>query len=75
MMCSIFIYLALFAYEEYTNYVPKRPIDIEEKSEPCLWKTIQPGDSISEGSAGTYEYSLIITSHGIDVYRDCNDLK
>lgn len=46
----------------------------ESKSTPslCLIKTIQPGDSFGEGKPGTYEYHLINTTKGIEVYKKCD---
>lgn len=44
----------------------------ENKREWCLEKIIRSGDSFGEGSAGQYEYQLITTTHGIFVYKKCN---
>ncbi len=46
----------------------------EEDEEWCLTQTIKSGDDIVEDSPGTYEYDLVITKKGIDVYRLCDTL-
>lgn len=43
-------------------------------SEWCYVKTIQAGDSISENDPGNYNYQLISTSKGIDVYIKCEQI-
>ena len=41
----------------------------------CYWKTIHPGEGITENGPGEYEYTLIMTANGIDVYLPCNGTK
>ena len=38
----------------------------------CYWKTIHPGQGITENGPGEFEYTLIMTANGIDVYLPCN---
>ena len=54
-------------YRDHRKMVPIEPV----KEEWCLLKTIQPGQSITEGGPGNYNYQLISTSKGIDVYVKC----
>lgn len=49
---------------------PQQAIDGWENL--CYWKTIQPGQGITENGPGSYEYTLIMTTNGIDVYLPCN---
>lgn len=39
----------------------------------CYVKTLQPGQGISESGPGEYEYTLIMTVNGIDVYVPCDN--
>lgn len=41
----------------------------------CYWKTIHPGEGITENGPGEFEYTLIMTANGIDVYLPCNGTK
>lgn len=56
-----------------TTSTKESPADIQQEDGLCYIKTIQPGDTISEAGPGTYEYTLIITSRGIDVYTKCHE--
>lgn len=59
-----------FMIEDYRDYRKSIPVKTV-KEEWCLLKTIQPGESIVESNSGNYNYQLIATSKGIDVYVKC----
>jgi len=70
-LCVLFgIYQILNSVE---SMMVKRAVE-DSKSAPelCFVKTIQPGESFGESKPGTYEYHLINTRKGIEVYKKCD---
>lgn len=61
-------------------FLVKLPVKTETQDEPidgwsnlCFWKTIQPGQGITENGPGEFDYTLIVTPQGIDVYMPCHE--
>jgi len=66
-----FALLALTSIVFDVQKVANEPIPSVQSDNLCYWKTIQPGQGISESGPGEYSYTLIMTSKGIDVYLPC----
>ena len=48
--------------------------DVPVESEWCLVDILDGGGSISAPSAGEYEYQVILTGRGIEVYQKCGKI-
>lgn len=75
VMVAVAIFLGNRIYADINSSLIKKEESQkqeENKREWCLEKIIRSGDSFGEGSAGQYEYQLITTTHGIYVYKKCN---
>ena len=53
------------------SYSQKERMEKNTTREWCLEKTIQSGESFGDGKPGTYEYHLVNTMKGVEVYKRC----
>lgn len=70
-LCVMFgVYQILNSVE---SMMVKRAVENSKPTpELCFVKRIQPGESFGESKPGTYEYHLINTTKGIEVYKKCD---
>lgn len=65
----IYSYLMLSSFIE----TKQRAEETKRDQDWCYVETIQPGGHITETKGGSYTYSMVVTSKGIEVYRLCTN--